>query len=115
MRAVRIKRVYEAAESSDGQRILVDGLWPRGISKADAALADWHRDVAPSAALRKWFGHEPARWPEFLARYHAELDARREVVEALIAVIDRAPTTLVYSAKDEAHNNAVALAQYLRT
>jgi uncharacterized protein YeaO (DUF488 family) len=106
---LRLKRAYDPAEPGDGVRILVDRLWPRGVSKAKAALDDWMKEIAPSAELRKWFGHDPARWTEFQRRYRAEL---REQSEALALIRDLARTrvvTLVYSAHDEQHNDAVVL------
>jgi uncharacterized protein YeaO (DUF488 family) len=106
---LRLKRAYEPVEPGDGVRILIDRLWPRGVSKAEAALDDWMKDIAPSTELRKWFGHDPARWPEFQRRYRAEL---RQHTEELDRIRDRAKTqtvTLVYSAHDEKHNDAVVL------
>jgi uncharacterized protein YeaO (DUF488 family) len=106
---VRLKRAYEPAEPADGPRILADRLWPRGVSKATAHIDQWMKEIAPSSDLRKWFGHDPARWPEFRRRYAAEL---REQPEALSALRDRArkgPVTLVYSARDELHNDAIVL------
>lgn len=111
--AIRIKRIYERAEQRDGYRVLVDRLWPRGVSKAGAAIDLWLRDVAPSSALRIWFGHDPARWTEFRARYHAEL---RKHSKPLAPLVDRAKQdtlTLLYSARDERFNQAVALKAYL--
>lgn len=111
--AIRIKRIYESAGPKDGYRVLVDRLWPRGLSKEKAQIDLWLRDVAPSSALRVWFGHDPARWPEFRTRYHAEL---RRNSEALAPLVQRAKTgvsTLLYSARDERFNQAVALKAYL--
>ena len=110
---IRIKRVYEAPADADGRRILVDRLWPRGLSKPKAALAAWIKAVAPSDDLRHWFGHDPQRWPEFQLRYAAELDANAAAVAELRALLRQGPATLVYAAHDEAHNNALALAGYL--
>jgi uncharacterized protein YeaO (DUF488 family) len=109
-----VKRIYEPPAPDDGQRVLVDRIWPRGISKEDAALTLWLKDIAPSDELRKWFGHEPARWAEFRKRYAAELDGNREVVAQLRGLLGKGKVTLLYGAHDEAHNNAVALAGYLR-
>ncbi len=106
---IKIKRVYEPREKSDGMRILVDRLWPRGLSKEKAAIDEWMEDVAPSNDLRKWFGHDPGRWSEFRARYRAELKARPEQMKRLRTLAREGPVTLVYSAHDEVHNNAVAL------
>ncbi|MER8500172.1 DUF488 domain-containing protein [Mesorhizobium sp. M0204] len=109
-----VKRIYEPPSPDDGQRVLVDRIWPRGIAKQDAALTLWLKDIAPSNALRKWFGHEPARWAEFQRRYSDELDRHGEAVAELRALLREGKVTLLYGAHDEAHNNAVALASYLR-
>ncbi|MBZ9964894.1 DUF488 domain-containing protein [Mesorhizobium sp. BR1-1-2] len=109
-----VKRVYEAPEKADGQRVLVDRIWPRGVAKKDAALALWLKEIAPSDELRKWFGHEPERWAEFQKRYRAELDGNGEAVAQLRALLRDGKVTLLYGAHDEAHNNAVALMGYLR-
>lgn len=108
-----IRRVYDAPGNNEGLRILVDGMWPRGISKAGANIDEWLKDIAPSAGLRKWFAHDPDKWPEFLERYSRELDANPEPVERLLEMIRRGPVTLVYAARDTEHNNAVALRAYL--
>ena len=110
---IRLKRVYEPETGSDGVRILVDRLWPRGLAKAELKLDAWMKDVAPSTDLRKWFGHDPAKWTEFRRRYAEELDANPAAVEALRDKIGRGPATLLYGAKDETHNQAVALKDYL--
>ena len=108
-----LKRVYEPVGERDGTRFLVERLWPRGVRKDSLALDAWLKDVAPSTALRRWFGHDPARWQEFCQRYAGELDARPEAF-ALIRQADRSGTaTLLYSAHDGEHNNAVALKAYL--
>jgi len=109
-----VKRIYEAPDKADGQRVLVDRIWPRGISKEHAALALWLKEIAPSDELRKWFGHEPARWAEFRERYRVELDGNDEAVAQLRGLLGEGKVTLLYGAHDEAHNNAVALAGYLR-
>ncbi|ESW87172.1 DUF488 domain-containing protein [Mesorhizobium sp. M0924] len=109
-----VKRIYEAPAPDDGQRVLVDRIWPRGVSKEDAALTLWLKEIAPSDELRRWFGHEPARWAEFQVRYSVELDGNREAVAKLRGLLGKAKVTLLYGAHDEAHNNAVALAGYLR-
>ena len=115
MTRISIQRVYAAAAPGEGVRILVDRLWPRGLSKDKAAVQHWLREVAPSDALRHWFAHDPARWDEFRQRYFAELDAQPEVVRELRGVLAGHPhVTLLYAARDEAHNNAVALLSYLR-
>ena len=106
---VKLKRAYEAASAADGHRILIDRLWPRGVKKADAAIDLWLKDIAPSTGLRKWFGHEPTRWEEFRRRYRAEVDNQPEQLAELRALAQRRPITLVYSARDELHNNGVVL------
>jgi uncharacterized protein YeaO (DUF488 family) len=110
---VRLKRVYEPASKDDGCRVLVDRIWPRGVRKEEVQIDVWLKEVAPSTALRKWFGHEPARWEEFEKRYFAELNAHPQDVEELVRLAKRGLVTLVYGAKDETHNNAVALKEYL--
>ena len=110
---IQIKRAYEARARTDGRRILVERLWPRGIKKSDLEADAWLKEVAPSTALRKWFGHRAERWEEFQRRYRAELDAN---VDAWLPLLDaeRGGTlTLLYSAHDEAHNSAVVLRDYL--
>jgi len=109
----KLKRVYAPPAADDGKRILVDRIWPRGLTKTEAALTLWLKDIAPSAALRKWFGHDPARWPEFQRRYRAELDANQEPVDRLRGLLRTGRATLLYSARDEEHNNALALADYV--
>ena len=111
---IAVKRVYEPPAKADGQRVLVDRIWPRGVAKKDAALTVWLKEIAPSDELRKWFGHEPERWTEFQRRYRAELDQNGEAVAELRALLGKGKVTLLYGAHDEAHNNAVALAQYLQ-
>jgi len=111
---VRLKRVYAPACADDGTRVLVDRLWPRGVSKARAALDFWNKDVAPSTELRRWFGHDSARWEEFCAKYRDELRHNAEVVGTLHALAMKGPITLLFGAKDEAHNEAVVLRSFLR-
>jgi len=112
---VKIKRVYEPSRPSDGTRILIDRLWPRGLSKRKAAIDEWIKEVAPSTTLRKWFGHDPARWPQFRSRYRAELKRNPEPLKRLRALArQRRSVTLVYAAHDEAHNDAVVLRSLLR-
>lgn len=111
---IQLKRVYDPASESDGYRVLVDRLWPRGIRKEKARINLWLKEVAPSAALRKWFGHDPSKWEEFKERYFAELDERIPVVEKLVERAKECNVTLVYSARDAEHNNAVALQEYLK-
>lgn len=112
---IQVKRGYDPPRPADGRRILVDRLWPRGLSKATLRADAWLKEVAPSDALRRWFGHDPARWPEFVRRYHAELDARPQTWQPLREAARRGPITLLFSAHDAAHNNAVALRDYLVT
>jgi len=108
-----IRRVYEPAAEGEGRRVLVDGLWPRGVPKTALAGVPWLKAVAPSAALRRWFGHDPAKWDGFRRRYFAELDAKPAAVAELRAAIGRGRATLLFGARDAAHNNAVALREYL--
>lgn len=110
---LRLKRAYEPANSGDGVRILIDRLWPRGVSKSQAALDEWIKDVAPSTELRKWFGHNPERWPEFRRRYSAELQQHTQEVDRIRALAKTQTVTLVYGAHDEEHNDAVVLRQVL--
>ncbi len=110
---VKLKRAYEPPAAHDGTRILVDRLWPRGVKKADAAIDEWIKDIAPSTALRKWFGHDPARWQEFRSRYAAEVHEHPEQLTKLRALARRGPITLVFSAHDEFHNDAVVLRDFL--
>ncbi|MDQ2702853.1 MAG: DUF488 domain-containing protein [Pseudomonadota bacterium] len=111
--AVSLKRAYEPPWDADGTRVLVDRLWPRGVTKAKAAIDVWLKDVAPSTQLRKWFGHDPERWVEFQQRYRAELKGSPALAE-LRKLARQGHVTLVYSAKDELHNDAVVLAKLLR-
>lgn len=110
---IAIKRIYEDAARSDGERVLVDRLWPRGISKEKAALDEWARDIAPSDQLRKWFGHDPAKWTQFRKRFTAELDANEESWKPLLARARKHRVTLLFAARDEAHCNAVVIKAYL--
>ena len=110
---VALKRAYEAASDSDGTRVLVDRLWPRGVTKAKARIDVWLKDVAPSTQLRKWFGHDPGKWTEFQQRYRAELKGSEALAE-LRKLAREGHVTLVYGAKDEEHNDAVVLAKLLR-
>ena len=110
---VNLKRAYEAPARSDGQRVLVDRVWPRGITKEEILIDDWVKDVAPSTALRKWFNHEPPKWNEFKRRYFRELEERPDTLKRLLAKARAGTMTLVFGAKDAAHNNAMALKEYL--
>ena len=106
---VKLKRAYEPSSPDDGTRVLVDRLWPRGVRKDDAAVDLWLKELAPSTELRKWFGHDPVRWQEFRERYAAEVRQHPELVDQLRDLARKGPVTLVYSAHDEAHNDAVVL------
>lgn len=106
---IKLKRAYERPTADDGVRILIDRLWPRGLSKANAAIDQWAKDIAPSTTLRKWFGHGPARWQEFRRRYTKEVRQHPEELARLRALAKQGPITLVYSARDEHHNDAVVL------
>ena len=111
---VRLKRAYEPAAASDGYRVLIDRLWPRGVSRARAELDEWDRELPPSTGLRQWFAHEPARFPEFRRRYIDELRRERPRLAALRRRAREGTLTLVYSARDSEHNDAVVLAEVLR-
>jgi uncharacterized protein YeaO (DUF488 family) len=110
---IRLKRAYEAPGDDDGTRILVERLWPRGVSKDEAGIDLWLKEVAPSAQLRKWYGHELAKWEEFRRRYRAELDQNSDALDDLKQKIRSGPVTFVYAAKDEEHNSARVLKEYL--
>jgi uncharacterized protein YeaO (DUF488 family) len=111
---VRIKRVYEARSEQDGRRILVDRLWPRGLTKERAAIDLWLKDIAPSTELRKWFGHDVDRWKEFQKRYRAELKKATSCLAILQREVERGPVTLLFGARDEEHNEAVVLCSLLK-
>ncbi len=113
---VKLKRVYEEPEKDDGTRILVERLWPRGFTKERAAVDLWLKEVAPSPELRKWFGHDPAKWEQFRERYLSELeqDQAQEGVATILEKAGKGDITLVYAARDEQHNAAVVLQEYLR-
>lgn len=110
---LRLKRIYEPAAPEDGYRILVERLWPRGLTKERARVDLWAKEAAPSPELRRWFGHEPQKWDEFKARYLAELATQPEVLEELLAKIRSGPVTLVYAASDPEHNSALILFELL--
>lgn len=110
---IRIKRVYEPSSPSDGARFLVERLWPRGVKKNALSIDGWLRDVAPSTELRKWFAHDPAKWPEFQRRYRSELASHEEACLPLRDAASRGDVTLLYSAHDEQHNGALVLKAYL--
>ena len=110
---IRIKRAYEPPADDDGVRILIDRLWPRGVKKENLALDQWTKELSPSTELRQWFGHDTAHWQEFRQRYAAELRQHADLLDPLRALARKGPITLVYSAHDEAHNNAVAMREFL--
>jgi uncharacterized protein YeaO (DUF488 family) len=111
---VRCKRVYDPAEPGDGYRLLIDHVWPRGVSRERAKLDEWARELAPSDELRKWFDHVAERFEEFRSRYRDELNDQRERVEELRRRARKGPLTIVYAARDREHNNAIVLAELLR-
>jgi len=113
MKEIRIKRVYEPANRQDGYRVLVDRLWPRGLKKSKAAVDLWMKDIAPSSELRKWFAHEPQKWGMFKRKYFRELSEQEKNIDWLIQQGKKRRVTLLFSAKDEKFNNAVALKEYL--
>ena len=110
---IKIKRAYDEAKKEDGKRILVDRLWPRGLTKAEAQVNLWLKDIAPSTTLRKWFGHQPSKWEEFKKRYSAELERNTEQVSLLERELSAGKVTLVYAAKDQEHNGAIVLKEFL--
>ncbi len=110
---VKLKRAYEQPAQDDGARIMVDRLWPRGVKKVDAALDEWAKNLAPSTELRKWFGHDPTRWYEFCARYTEEIKLQSDLIKHLRKLAQQGVITLVYSARDETHNDAVVLRNFL--
>lgn len=112
-REIAVKRIYDPADDDDGFRVLVDRVWPRGVSKERAAVDLWARELAPSTDLRKWFGHEPARWPGFRERYRRELQEREADLRALVAQCGARRLTLLFSARDVERNQAVVLAEWL--
>lgn len=112
---VRIKRIYDSPipSSEDGKRVLIDRLWPRGLRKDEVVVDEWMKEIAPSSQLRKWFGHDPAKWEEFKKRYRKELEGKKEFVEELRKDAKHGTLTILYSAKDTEHNNAVALKEFV--
>ena len=112
---IKIKRVYDQADSKDGFRILVDRLWPRGLSKEDAQIDLWLKSIAPSNDLRKWYNHDPDKWLEFKKRYFTELDANSDEVSQLVAHVKRGHVSFLYSSKEQTHNNAAALKDYINS
>lgn len=111
--SLKTKRIYEEPADEDGYRVLVDRLWPRGVSKKEARLDEWMKDIAPSTELRKWFDHDPDKFDKFKKRYEAELSEKKEVIEHLVEKSEQQPVSLLYAAKDETHNHAVVLRQFL--
>jgi len=111
---IRLKRVYDAAAPSDGSRILVERLWPRGVRKENLKIDAWLKDIAPTDGLRRWFAHDPQKWNVFRKRYFAELDSNPQVWKPVVQAARRGPVTLIYSSSDPEHNNAVALKDYLQ-
>ncbi|HEY6873356.1 MAG TPA: DUF488 domain-containing protein [Geobacteraceae bacterium] len=111
---VKIKRIYDGPEPGDGRRVLVDRLWPRGVSKDAAKIDEWLKEIAPSNELRTWFDHDPARWGEFRRRYREELKTHGELMERLRSEARKGTVTLLFAAKDAGHNNAVVLQQILQ-
>ncbi|HEX5473613.1 MAG TPA: DUF488 domain-containing protein [Vicinamibacterales bacterium] len=111
---IKVKRAYEPAARTDGTRLLVERLWPRGLTKEKVHVDAWLKEVGPSTALRKWFAHDPEKWDEFRRRYRRELDANPDAWAPIRAAARRGTVTLVYSSHDEQHNNAVALQEYLQ-
>lgn len=113
MRNIKLKRAYDDPLAADGVRILVDRLWPRGVKKQAAAIDFWAKDLAPSTALRKWFGHDPARWKEFRRRYIAEIRQHKEQLDKIRTLARRGVVTLIYAARDQEHNEAVIIRDIL--
>lgn len=111
---LQLKRAYEPPAPTDGYRVLVDRLWPRGVRKEEAAIDEWMKEIAPSTALRQWFAHDPAKWPEFQRRFKEELRERDDMLRRLTSMASRGRVTLVFGARDEEHNDAVVLASVLR-
>ena len=111
---VAVKRVYDRLDPKDGVRILVDRLWPRGMTKEKAAIDVWMKTVAPSTGLRRWFQHDSRKWPVFKEKYFAELDAKPEAVDELLSYINKCDAVLLYAAKDPEHNHAVVLKEYIQ-
>ncbi len=112
---IQVKRAYDPPSTSDGSRILIDRVWPRGIKRETMKIDDWLKDVAPSDDLRKWFGHDPAKWDEFRRRYFKELDDQAEAWKPILKAGKQGKVTLLFGARDTEHNNAVALKMYLET
>jgi len=110
---LKIKRIYDPPTAEDGKRVLVDRLWPRGMAKDEARIDEWLKEIAPSDELRKWFGHDPARWEEFRKRYREELKAHGDLLDKLRSEAQKGTVTILFAAKDEEHNNALVLKELL--
>lgn len=110
---IQLKRVYDESDAGDGKRFLIERLWPRGIRKTELQIDDWRKECGPSTELRKWFSHDPAKWPEFQRRYFAELEQNPEVWQPILDAAKHGKVTLLYSSHDTEHNNAVALREFL--
>jgi len=115
MKSIRIKRIYDEAFDQDGHRILIDRLWPRGVSKEDAKLDDWNKDIAPSEELRKWFDYDPDKFEEFSKRYKNELNDKKDKIKAIREIAKEHRVSLLYAAKDEEHNHAIVLKNVLES
>lgn len=111
--SIKVKRVYDEPAKSDGLRVLVDRIWPRGLKRSDAQIDEWLREIAPSTSLRKWFKHDPNKWEQFKRKYATELEEHRDDVEKLARESGKRRVTLLFGAKDTAHSNAMALKEYL--
>lgn len=112
--SIRLKRVYDKPAKADGWRVLIDRIWPRGLKKEQARVDGWIKEIAPSTKLRRWFGHDPAKWKEFKKRYSAELDDQRGRIEQLAQQAKKRKITLLFGARDTEHNNAVVLKEHLQ-
>jgi uncharacterized protein YeaO (DUF488 family) len=112
---IKIKRAYESPSDTDGHRILVDRLWPRGISKEKAKVDFWPKELSPSTKLRHWYGHDSKKWPEFKSRYYAEFESNPELLNELLEYVYKGPVTFVYGSKEQRLNNAVALKEYVES
>lgn len=112
--SIRLKRAYDEPTADDGYRVLIDRMWPRGVSKDQLELDEWLKEIAPSRELREWFDHDPDKWDEFRKRYRQELKGKPELVAGLASRAAKGRLTLVFGARDRAHNNAVALEEYLK-
>ena len=112
---IRCKRIYEAPDPKDGRRVLVDRIWPRGVTRGAASIDEWHKEIGPSTELRSWFAHRTDRWPQFVLRYKTEMTEAepRSLLQRLLEFADEAPLTLLYSARDVSHNQAVVIAEVL--